>query len=42
MDDSPASGGIENFDEFRFDALFKIGACPLCCTDWTKLQRLSF
>src|SRR5207249_4450125 len=33
-------GRIEDFEEFRFDALLKIRACPLGRTDRADLQRL--
>ena len=41
IDDPPATGGIEDIQEFRFDALLKIGACPLGRTDRAEPQRLT-
>jgi len=38
IDDPPATGGIEDIQEFRFDALLKIGACPLGRADRAELQ----
>ena len=41
IDDPPATGGIEDIQEFRFDALLKIGACPLGRADRAECQRSS-
>jgi len=41
IDDPPATGGIEDFEKFRFDALLKLGACPLGRADQAELQRNS-
>ena len=41
IDNSPAPGGIEDFEKFRFDSLLKIGACPLGCADRAELQLSS-
>jgi hypothetical protein len=41
IDDPPATGGIEDFEKFRFDALLKIGACPLSRADQAERQHLS-
>lgn len=41
INDSPATGGIEDLEKFRFDGLLKIGACPPGRADRAELQRLS-
>ena len=41
IDDPPGPSSIEDLQEFRFDSLLKIGACPLGRTDRAKPLRNS-